>query len=84
MTSKDNLKDRLLDISTDYFGPAAERFIDRQIATHLNKKPEDITNDDLAYLIDWLKLSFAMLTKDIGLVDEYVKRLNQIAKGDHT
>jgi hypothetical protein len=77
-----SIKAQLFAVSQDYFGPAAERFVDRQISTHLGKRSDDITKDDLAELIDWLKLSFAMLTKDIKLVDEYVSRLNQIAKHD--
>ncbi len=77
---KTSIKDELFNISRDYFGPAAERFVNRQISTHLGKDADKLTVDDLDVLIDWLKLSFAMLTKDIRLVNEYVDRLNGIAK----
>ncbi len=65
----------LVDISRDYLGPAAERFIERQITTHLHKKPSEVNRQDLVKLIDWIKLAFALLTNDSHLVDEYIKRL---------
>lgn len=76
-----SIKTQLLEVSEDYLGPAAERFLDRQIATHLHKKPENITRQDIPKLSDWLKLSFALLTEDTGLVEEYVHRLSLIAEG---
>jgi hypothetical protein len=74
-----NLKLRVIEISQDYLGPAAERFIDRQIATHLKKSPESITPKDLGDLLDWLRLSFTVLTDDSRLVNEYIKRLQKVA-----
>lgn len=74
------LIDQVLEISQDYLGPAAERFIDRQVAAHLHKKPDNVTSDDLLKLVDWLKLSFALLTDDRELVNEYARRLRQIAR----
>jgi hypothetical protein len=68
------------EITQDYLGPAAERFIDRQISMHLNKKPREITQHDLVKLIDWLKLSMALLTNDEHMVNEFTKRLESISK----
>lgn len=79
MPAKERLKDQIILISRDYLGPASERFIDRQVATHLKKDLNDITYADLVKLIDWIRLSFALLTKDGHLVDEYVERLMKIA-----
>lgn len=76
-----SIKRQLLEVSEDYLGPAAERFLDRQIVTHLHKKPENIVREDIAKLSDWLRLSLALLTKDTELVDEYVHRLSLIAEG---
>jgi|GEM_PF-986289 len=76
-----SLKDQILEISQDYLGPAAERFIDRQISTHLKKSPDKITRSDLKVLIDWLKLSFTLLTDDGRIVSEYAKRLQLVAQG---
>jgi hypothetical protein len=80
MSAERNLKDQIIAISQDYLGPASERFIDRQITTHLNKSFEEITRADLIKLVDWIRLSFALLTNDSRLVDEYVERLLKIAK----
>lgn len=76
-----SVKDQLLEISQDYLGPAAERFIDRQITTHLNKSSDLLTKKDLIKLIDWLKLSFTVLTDDADIINEYVKRLRLLATG---
>lgn len=75
------LFDQVVEVSQDYLGPAAERFIDRQISAHLKKEPSQLQASDIDKLIDWIKLSFALLTKDTSLVDEYIKRLGLIARG---
>jgi len=81
MTASLSLIDQILEISQDYLGPAAERFVDRQISTHLKKRPEKITPEDVYKLIDWIKLSFALLTNDTGMVEQYAKRLRLVADG---
>lgn len=76
------LMDQILEISQDYLGPAAERFIDRQVAAHLHKKPDRVTKEDLVKLIDWLKLSFSLLTDDSRMVNEYISRLRRLASNN--
>jgi hypothetical protein len=73
--------EQVVEINRDYLGPAAERFVERQISIHLKKKPQQITARDLDKLIDWLKLSFALLTDNTKLVDEYTHRLKLVAQG---
>lgn len=80
-TRRPNIKKQIVEVSQDYFGPAADRFIDRQITMHLRKDPANLTSEDVAKLIDWLKLSFALLTKKTSLVEEYVLRLQLVADG---
>jgi hypothetical protein len=80
--ARENLSDHILEISRDYLGPAAERFVNRQIVTHLRKKPETLTKSDVYKLIDWLKLSFSLLTDNTKLVDEYTHRLSLVASGE--
>lgn len=75
-----SLQDQIIAISRDYLGPASERFIDRQVRTHLRKRTEDITKADLVKLVDWIKLAFALLTNDSKLVEEYADRLLKIAR----
>ena len=80
--ARPNLSDYILEVSQDYLGPAAERFVHRQIATHLHKKPDKLTAGDIYKLIDWLKLSFSLLTDNNNLVDEYTHRLSLVAAGE--
>ena len=81
MTQQKNLKAQVLEVSQDYLGPAAQRFFDIQISTHLGKECRQINNKDLVKLIDWIRLSFALLTDDGALADEYIRRLTFVAKG---
>jgi hypothetical protein len=81
VSADNSLSDEIIAVSQDYLGPASERFINRQASTHLNKKLEDLTRADLVKLVDWIRLSFALLTNDSRLVDEYASRLLRISKG---
>lgn len=76
--SKKSLHDQLVDIISDYLGPAGERFVDRQIEFHLKKKPDKIVTKDLAQLSEWVKVSVALLTDDATTVDELVGRINKL------
>jgi nitric oxide reductase activation protein len=70
-------------VTYDYLGPAAQRFIDREIKAHLHKKPQDLTKADVVKLVDWSKLAFALLTEDAKMVDDYAGSLLTIAKKGH-
>ena len=72
------LYDQMVEITADYLGPAAPRFIDRQIYNHLKKTPQDIKKDDLQELIAWIRAAISLLTDDYGLVEEYATRLENI------
>lgn len=72
----------VVDVTNDYLGPAADRFIDRQIRNHLRKNPEQLAKQDLLDLIDWIKISMAMLTNDKKLVNEYIRNLRILVKGE--
>jgi hypothetical protein len=76
-----SLLDQVLEISQDYLGPAADRFVERQISTHLKKRPEKLTPTLFRSLIDWIKVSFSMLTNDAAMVEQYAKRLKLVAEG---
>jgi hypothetical protein len=79
-TAHNEIYKAIVDISQDYLGPAASRFIDRSIYNHLHKLPEEITTKDLKQLIEWVRVSVAVLTEDATLVTEYVTRLEAIEK----
>lgn len=66
-------------ITYTYLGPAAERFIDRQIKNHLDKEPVQLKASDIGKLIDWIRIAVSFLTEDSDLIEEYIHQLKQIA-----
>ncbi|MBW3569157.1 hypothetical protein KY385_03460 [Candidatus Parcubacteria bacterium] len=71
--------DQLIDITEDYLGPAAERFIDRQIESHLDKHPGKLTREDLKKLTEWIRLSVAILTDDEKIIDGLTLKLRELS-----
>ena len=67
-------------ITHAYLGPAAERFVDRQVRNHLHKEPEDITEKDLSLLMRWIRLAVALLTDDSQIVEEYIGQLERLVQ----
>jgi hypothetical protein len=74
------LYDSVVDITEDYLGPAAQRFIDRQIESHLQKTPESLTSKDLEKLIDWSSLALAHLTDNANIIREFTDNMKKLAK----
>jgi len=74
-----SLYEGVVRITRVYLGPAAGRFIDRQVENHLHKAPAELTPADLMVLIDWLKISVSHLTEDSEIVEEYVSELHKLA-----
>lgn len=72
------LYDEITEITEDYLGPAAQRFIDRQIQNHLHKQIKNLTNKELLLLTDWLIISLGLLTSDKKIKSEYAKRLKRL------
>lgn len=62
-----------------YLGPAADRFIARQVENHLHKKPEQISAADLLQLIDWIKIAVSLITDDSEIIEEYALQLQRLA-----
>lgn len=79
MTAK-YLYNQVVQVTTDYLGPAAERFIIRQIETHLNKAPEALTKKDVVKLADWIKVAVSLLTEDTHMVNNFTESILQIAE----
>lgn len=67
-------------ITSDYLGPAAERFINRQIAFHLGKTPDQLSRQDIPKLTEWVKVSIAVLTEDKSMVDDFSERISSLAE----
>lgn len=74
------LYEQVVEVTVHYLGPAAERFVVRQIQMHLDKEPEDLTEKDLEKLVDWIRLAIALLSQDSKLVDEFSESLLALAK----
>lgn len=77
--AKSQLYDKVVDVTRQYFGPAAERFVSRQISSHLHKRPEQLQAKDLAALIDWIGLTMALLIEDQSIINHYVADLTALA-----
>lgn len=75
MPNNTNLYKQAVKISEDYLGPAGERFIRRQIITHLDIEPEALTKQQLPELAEWLHAAFAVITRDARYVNEYVEQI---------
>ncbi len=66
-------------VTHTYLGPAADRFIQRQVQNHLHKDPNDLSTSDLIKLIDWVRLAVSLITEDTAIIEEYIKRLEQLS-----
>jgi hypothetical protein len=74
-----SLYDDVVTITYGYLGPAADRFVVRQIRNHLQKDPDDLQPKDLQELIDWIQLAMRLISKDTSTVDRYVADLEHLA-----
>lgn len=72
----------ILAVTSDYLGPAAQRFIDRQIANHLHKAPNKLTRKDVIKLADWSRVAMALLTDDKKIIDDFMQRLIKLTRED--
>ena len=84
MSTKQSLAlyDQVVRVTNVYLGPAADRFIARQIQNHLDKPPQDMSKADLSQLINWIKVAMSLLTEDSEIVEEYTQQLQQLAGED--
>jgi hypothetical protein len=76
-----SLYNRVVSVTSAYLGPAADRFISRQIVDHLKKKPEKLDKKDLIELLNWIKPAMGILTEDQIMVDEYLAKLASLVAG---
>lgn len=80
MTTKNTLYDEVVRITYEYLGPAADRFVVRQIRNHLGKDPEQLQRKDLRQLIDWIRLAMRLISNDAHTIDRYVESLEHLAR----
>jgi hypothetical protein len=68
----------VVNATSEYLGPAADRFVSRQIRHHLQKEPEKLQRKDLKQLIVWIRLAMTMLSDDPKLVSGYIRDLEKL------
>lgn len=78
-TAANSIYDQVVQVTHVYLGPAANRFIARQVENHLHKSPEELSPDDLLSLIDWIRVVVSLLTEDNEIIDEYTNELQKLA-----
>jgi hypothetical protein len=76
----ETLYDRVVQITHIYLGPAADRFIDRQVQNHIKKDPTKLNAADLELLVDWIRVAVSLLTDDSEIVEEYITQLQRLAQ----
>jgi hypothetical protein len=76
---KGSIYEQVVKVTHVYLGPAADRFIARQVENHLHKAPEELSRDDLLGLIDWIRVVVSLLTEDSEIIEEYVGALQKLA-----
>ena len=74
---------QVVELTNNYLGPASERFIERQIKTHIGKNPDEITREDVAKLDEWIKVALALLTDDEQLLQDFSNDLKQLASKEN-
>jgi hypothetical protein len=75
----DAIYDQVVRVTHVYLGPAAERFIARQVEHHLHKAPQELSQADLLGLIDWIRVVVSLLTEDDEIIEEYTAELKKLA-----
>lgn len=75
MKKNSNIYEGVLAITSEYLGPAAQRFVDRQIENHLEKSPKDIGASDIKKLTQWSCMSMALITDDKNALINYRKNM---------
>jgi hypothetical protein len=80
MIKNGTLYSQVTSITEEYLGPAAERFVSRQISFHLGKQPQELTSADLPKFIEWSRVTLGLLTEDPDIVNEYVRKLNELVR----
>jgi len=77
-----SLYTEVVDVTAKYLGTSADRFVSRQIVSHLNKAPERLAKSDLKELIKWIKPTMAILTDDMAMVDKYIDKLHSLTRSE--
>lgn len=69
---------KIVAVTEHYLGPAAERFIRRQVEFHLDKDPEELTKADVSKLKSNVGVALGLLVNDKKIVDNAVHEIEDI------
>jgi hypothetical protein len=78
MHANGTLYKKAVRVSEEYLGPAGERFIRRQISTHLHIEPERLDKTKLSQLVDWSSIAFALITNNDEDIDSFTQDLKAL------
>ena len=73
------LYDNAVTIAKEYIGPAGQQFLDRQLTTHLDLNPAELTDTNLAELSKWCFTSGRLII-DSELAKEFQDKILALAK----
>jgi hypothetical protein len=79
LMTNNSLYDEVVAITYGYLGPAADRFVVRQIRNHLQKDPHELKPQDLQRLTDWICLAMRLISEDTEIIDQYMSDLRTLA-----
>jgi hypothetical protein len=74
------LFDQVVDVTEEYLGPAAQRFVARQVSFHLGKNPEELVPNDIPQLVEWSQATLAMLTSDKDMIEEFATKVTELGE----
>jgi hypothetical protein len=75
----EQLYHQVVTIAEEYLGPAADRFITRQITFHFDKPPQELTAADIPKLVEWTKVTLGLITEDRQVVEEFTRKMAALA-----
>lgn len=71
---------KIIAIMRDYLGPAAERFVNRQMLLSLDKEDSRLDKKDITRLSQGISAALGVLTHRKDIVDEAVGRIKELTK----
>lgn len=67
--------EEIVDMTSDYIGPAARRFVTKIVHNHLDKSPSELKRSDVTEYHEAAVIAFARITKNSRLRYEFSTRL---------
>jgi hypothetical protein len=82
--TQNSLYEQVVSITYEYLGPAADRFVGRQIRNHLGKDSSELKQKDLRKLIEWIQLAMRLVSSDSVVIDRYIAELTSLAQDERS